>query len=95
MDTLVSQMAFVAIGATMVGSITFTKTEGDPVKKGEEVSLFTTTPSVEENIVLLLVCQICSNGRLCSCSLVSSHSVEVRLFACLKRLAFSVSSYIK
>lgn len=31
------QVAFVAIGATMVGSITFTKREGDYVKKGDEV----------------------------------------------------------
>lgn len=30
-------MAFVAIGATMVGSITFTKNKGDHVKKGDEV----------------------------------------------------------
>ena len=41
-------MAFVAIGATMVGSITFTKRDGDHVKKGDEVSLFTRSPSVEE-----------------------------------------------
>ena len=34
----VPQVAFVAIGATMVGSITFVKKEGDFVKKGEEVS---------------------------------------------------------
>ena len=32
------QVAFVAIGATMVGSITFVKKEGDIVKKGDEVS---------------------------------------------------------
>lgn len=32
------QVAFVAIGATMVGSITFEKKEGDIVKKGDEVS---------------------------------------------------------
>lgn len=31
------QVAFVAIGATMVGSISFTKKEGDHVKKGDEV----------------------------------------------------------
>lgn len=30
-------MAFVAIGATMVGTITWSKKEGDHVKKGEEV----------------------------------------------------------
>jgi len=30
-------VAFVAIGATMVGSITFTKKKGDYVKKGDEV----------------------------------------------------------
>ena len=33
-------MAFVAIGATMVGSITFTKKKGDYVKKGDEVCKF-------------------------------------------------------
>lgn len=32
-------MAFVAIGATMVGSITFTKKEGDYVQKGDEVGI--------------------------------------------------------
>lgn len=32
-----NQVAFVAIGATMVGSITFTKKKGDHVKKGDEV----------------------------------------------------------
>lgn len=32
------QVAIVAIGATMVGSITFVKKEGDFVKRGEEVS---------------------------------------------------------
>lgn len=31
------QVAFVAIGATMVGSITFVKEKGDYVKKGDEV----------------------------------------------------------
>lgn len=31
------QVAFVAIGATMVGSITFLKKEGDYVHKGDEV----------------------------------------------------------
>lgn len=31
------QVALVAIGATMVGSITFSKKEGDYVKKGDEV----------------------------------------------------------
>jgi phosphatidylserine decarboxylase len=31
-------VAFVAIGATMVGSITFLKKEGDYVHKGDEVS---------------------------------------------------------
>jgi phosphatidylserine decarboxylase len=31
-------VAFVAIGATMVGSITFSKKAGDHVKKGDEVS---------------------------------------------------------
>ena len=40
-DNMVStfsvQVAFVAIGATMVGSITFLKKTGDHVKKGEEV----------------------------------------------------------
>jgi phosphatidylserine decarboxylase len=30
-------VAFVAIGATMVGSINFTKKKGDYVKKGDEV----------------------------------------------------------
>ncbi|KAJ7556151.1 hypothetical protein O6H91_05G071300 [Diphasiastrum complanatum] len=34
------KMAFVAIGATMVGSITFSKKEGDKVKKGEEFGYF-------------------------------------------------------
>lgn len=34
-------MAFVAIGATMVGSITFTKKKGDYVKKGDEVCQIT------------------------------------------------------
>lgn len=34
------KMAFVAIGATMVGSINFTKDEGDRVKKGEEFGYF-------------------------------------------------------
>lgn len=29
-----------AIGATMVGTITFTKNEGDEVKKGDEVGKF-------------------------------------------------------
>jgi hypothetical protein len=33
----VLQVAFVAIGATMVGSISFTKKAGDVVKKGDEV----------------------------------------------------------
>jgi phosphatidylserine decarboxylase len=33
------QVAFVAIGATMVGSITFLKKEGDYVRKGDEVLL--------------------------------------------------------
>lgn len=32
------QVAFVAIGAIMVGSITFVKKEGDYVHKGDEVS---------------------------------------------------------
>lgn len=32
------QVAFVAIGATMVGSITFLKNKGDYVRKGDEVS---------------------------------------------------------
>jgi len=31
------QVAFVAIGATMVGSINFSKKEGDYVRKGDEV----------------------------------------------------------
>ncbi|CAI8591462.1 unnamed protein product [Vicia faba] len=34
------KVAFVAIGATMVGSITFTKTHGDYVKKGDEFGYF-------------------------------------------------------
>lgn len=34
------KVAFVAIGATMVGSITFVKKEGDFVKKGEEFGYF-------------------------------------------------------
>ncbi|KAL8536111.1 hypothetical protein ACS0TY_011658 [Phlomoides rotata] len=34
------KVAFVAIGATMVGSITFTKREGDYVKKGDEFGYF-------------------------------------------------------
>ncbi|KAK4476877.1 hypothetical protein RD792_016041 [Penstemon davidsonii] len=34
------KVAFVAIGATMVGSITFTKKEGDFVKKGDEFGYF-------------------------------------------------------
>lgn len=34
------KMAFVAIGATMVGSITFTKNEGDSLKKGDEFGYF-------------------------------------------------------
>lgn len=34
------KMAFVAIGATMVGSITFTKNEGDFLKKGDEFGYF-------------------------------------------------------
>lgn len=33
------KVAFVAIGATMVGSITFSKKEGDYVKKGDEVRI--------------------------------------------------------
>lgn len=33
------QVAFVAIGATMVGSISFIKKEGDYVRKGDEVDL--------------------------------------------------------
>ncbi|XP_022898085.1 phosphatidylserine decarboxylase proenzyme 2-like [Olea europaea var. sylvestris] len=34
------KVAFVAIGATMVGSITFSKKEGDHVKKGDEFGYF-------------------------------------------------------
>eukprot|EP00252_Welwitschia_mirabilis_P025849 TRINITY_DN8234_c0_g1_i1.p1 TRINITY_DN8234_c0_g1~~TRINITY_DN8234_c0_g1_i1.p1 ORF type:complete len:739 (-),score=145.88 TRINITY_DN8234_c0_g1_i1:134-2350(-) len=34
------KMAFVAIGATMVGSITFTRNEGEYVKKGEQFGYF-------------------------------------------------------
>ncbi|XP_010260486.1 PREDICTED: phosphatidylserine decarboxylase proenzyme 2-like [Nelumbo nucifera] len=34
------KVAFIAIGATMVGSITFTKREGDFVKKGDEFGYF-------------------------------------------------------
>ncbi|KAK7246788.1 hypothetical protein RIF29_41658 [Crotalaria pallida] len=34
------KVAFVAIGATMVGSITFTKKKGDHVKKGDEFGYF-------------------------------------------------------
>ncbi|KAF3435181.1 hypothetical protein FNV43_RR22268 [Rhamnella rubrinervis] len=34
------KVAFVAIGATMVGSITFSKEEGDHVKKGDELGYF-------------------------------------------------------
>lgn len=34
------KMAFVAIGATMVGSIQFSKSEGDHVRKGEEFGYF-------------------------------------------------------
>ncbi|EPS73610.1 phosphatidylserine decarboxylase [Genlisea aurea] len=34
------KVAFVAIGATMVGSITFVKKEGDHVKKGDELGYF-------------------------------------------------------
>ncbi|KAL8166688.1 hypothetical protein V2J09_008187 [Rumex salicifolius] len=34
------KVAFVAIGATMVGSITFTKKEGDHVQKGDEFGYF-------------------------------------------------------
>ncbi|XP_052735178.1 phosphatidylserine decarboxylase proenzyme 2 isoform X1 [Vigna angularis] len=34
------KVAFVAIGATMVGSITFTKKKGDSVKKGDEFGYF-------------------------------------------------------
>ncbi|CAK7356571.1 unnamed protein product [Dovyalis caffra] len=34
------KVAFVAIGATMVGSITFLKKAGDPVKKGDEFGYF-------------------------------------------------------
>ena len=37
--TRCKQVAMVAIGATMVGSITFSKKEGDVVKKGEQVIL--------------------------------------------------------
>jgi len=33
------QVAFVAIGATMVGSITFTREKGDYIHKGDEVLL--------------------------------------------------------
>ncbi|KAL6964322.1 phosphatidylserine decarboxylase [Sarracenia purpurea var. burkii] len=35
-----AQVAFVAIGATMVGSITFTKKKGDYVQKGDEFGYF-------------------------------------------------------
>ncbi|KAM1023572.1 hypothetical protein ACFX1S_044594 [Malus domestica] len=34
------KVAFVAIGATMVGSVTFSKKEGDHIKKGEEFGYF-------------------------------------------------------
>ncbi|KAK1369675.1 Phosphatidylserine decarboxylase proenzyme 2 [Heracleum sosnowskyi] len=34
------KVAFVAIGATMVGSITFTKEEGDRIRKGDEFGYF-------------------------------------------------------
>ncbi|KAF1889183.1 hypothetical protein Lal_00024505 [Lupinus albus] len=33
---MLNEVAFVAIGATMVGSITFTKKKSDHVKKGDE-----------------------------------------------------------
>lgn len=35
-----SQVAFVAIGATMVGSMTFVRKQGDYVHKGDEVLLY-------------------------------------------------------
>ncbi|KAK6917063.1 Phosphatidylserine decarboxylase-related [Dillenia turbinata] len=35
----VFQVAFVAIGATMVGSISFSKNEGDYAQKGDEVTI--------------------------------------------------------
>jgi hypothetical protein len=44
------QVAFVAIGATMVGSITFLKKEGDYVRKGDEVS-FILFPSCDYSAV--------------------------------------------
>lgn len=34
------KVAFIAVGATMVGSITFTKEEGEEVEKGEELGYF-------------------------------------------------------
>lgn len=47
------QVAFVAIGATMVGSITFTKKKGDHVKKGDEVS------KIQIDFCLFIVCLHC------------------------------------
>jgi phosphatidylserine decarboxylase len=49
-------VAFVAIGATMVGSITFLKKEGDYVHKGDEVSLFSFL--LATILLLVLVCSV-------------------------------------
>ncbi|KAG5000555.1 hypothetical protein JHK87_021627 [Glycine soja] len=60
------KVAFVAIGATMVGSITFTKKKGDYVKKGDEFGYFSFGGSTvicvfEEVIPFLLLPKVVEN----------------------------------
>lgn len=86
------QMAFVAIGATMVGSITFTRKVGDKVKKGEEVSSFKTkyfslvcTDRYAGNILRRALAHLCNSPYVikvehaCGCMCFSNEIMDESL----------------
>ena len=88
------QVAFVAIGATMVGSIIFSKKLGEYVQKGDEVHLmsfvFLFFFSFLFFQVYLFNMWLAFWPCFCYfCSLVISHLVEVLLYVYLKRLVYS------
>ncbi|KAG2705187.1 hypothetical protein I3843_05G037200 [Carya illinoinensis] len=85
------KVAFVAIGATMVGSITFSKKEGDHVKKGDEFGYFSfggsTVICVFEKDAIEIDEDLLSNSARALETLVS---VGMKLGVSKKRLSESV-----
>ncbi|RZB97500.1 phosphatidylserine decarboxylase proenzyme 2 isoform X2 [Glycine max] len=82
------KVAFVAIGATMVGSITFTKKKGDYVKKGDEFGYFSFGGSTvicvfEENSIAIDEDLLANSAR----SLETLVSVGMRLGVSTRKLS--------